>query len=316
MSEQGATGEAEDGREDEEVDYETTDALSLDEALTVIGEETRARIVVELGEAVRDDGVTPAAVSFSELMDRVGATDSGRFNYHLDKLVDAFVLKGEEGYTLSPPGRFFYQAIVAGTLTDREQLRPFDLGTCPDCGDPLTVEYPSNHCLYVRCSECEVYSDMLHCPTTGLDDRTREETVDAAFRKDRHDVALLRQAVCFACGGHVEREIRTEPHDPWDELYDYDVYAVLACTSCHAGAVCHPALVAVVTAPVVGFCDDHGADPWSMRSWDDVLVDAQQETTTADDGSQAMVPFDLGGERLRVTLDGDLQVVETERTAI
>jgi DNA-binding transcriptional ArsR family regulator len=287
--------------------------LSLDDALSIVGEETRARILVELGEAVRDDGLLPATLSFSELMERVGAEDSGRFNYHLDKLVGTFVLKTEEGYQLRPPGHFLYRAVVAGRLTGRADVDPFEVGECPDCGTELVAEYPISNCFYVRCRECETFEHIVSLPAAGFDGRRPRDALTAAVRKRHHEVALMRHGVCHGCGADVETTLDPEGTETWNAVYDYDVYAALSCAVCNVGGFGHPALVALVTPPVVSFLDEHARDAYGAVPWEAPLAGAKRETNVHDDGARVTVPFAVGDDRLTVTLDDDLAVVATER---
>jgi DNA-binding transcriptional ArsR family regulator len=70
------------------------------EASTVfelLSDETRVRIVSELSAAA-------GSLRFSTLCDRVGVQDTGRFNYHLERLRGSLVAKGEEGYVLTETG--------------------------------------------------------------------------------------------------------------------------------------------------------------------------------------------------------------------
>jgi DNA-binding transcriptional ArsR family regulator len=306
-----APEEAESGSD---VEYpDPAEPLTLDEALSVVGEETRARILVELGEAVRGDGLTPAALSFSELMERVGAADSGRFNYHLDKLVGTFVLKTEEGYQLRPPGHFVYRAVVAGRLTGDVDVDPFEVGDCPDCGTALVAEYPISHCFYVRCRECETFEHVVSLPAAGFDDRSPREALATAVRKRHHEVALMRHGVCHGCGAAVELGLDPDGSETWNAIYDHDVYATLSCGVCNVGGFGHPALVALVSPPVVAFFDDHGRDAFAAVPWEPPLSTAKAATTVGDGQDRVTVPFELDGDRLTVTLDDDLSVIDTER---
>jgi len=308
----GVAGES-DETTGSDVDYPApADPLSLDDALSIVGEETRARILVELGEAVRDDGLLPETLSFSELMDRVDVEDSGRFNYHLDKLVGTFVMKTEAGYQLRPPGHFLYRAVVAGQLTDRPEVDPFEVGECPECGTGLVAEYPLSNCFYVRCRECETFEHIVSLPAAGFDGRDPREAFAAAVRKRHHEVALMRHGVCHGCGAGVETALDPDETETWDALYDYDIYATLACSVCNVGGFGHPALVALVTPPVVSFLDEHGRDAYGSVPWEDPLARAKRETTVHDDG-RVTVPFAVDGNRLTVTLGDDLTVLASER---
>ncbi|WP_049927257.1 DUF7351 domain-containing protein [Halopiger goleimassiliensis] len=297
--------------------YEPVPALSLEDALSIIGEETRARIVVALGEAVDPADARPGVLEFSTLMDRVGVEDSGRFNYHLDRLVDTFVRKVDGGYRLNPPGNLLYRAIVAGTLTERERLEPFGAGDCPTCGAELTAEYPADHYLYVRCGDCGDFFHTYRLPNRGVRDRSREEALDAAVRTGRHETSLLREGVCHACSAPVERELRSDDPGVCGQRCEFDVYAVLACSACNAGGIGHPAQVALTAPAVVGFFADHDRDARAVRRWEPVVADAEAGTRVHDEEPPVVaVPFELGQERLTVWLDDDLQVTSADRSTL
>ena len=69
----------------------------------LLSDETRVRIVRELyhhWQRAPDDPCLP----FSTLCARVEGDDSGRFNYHLNRLCGTLVDKREHGYALSPLG--------------------------------------------------------------------------------------------------------------------------------------------------------------------------------------------------------------------
>lgn len=94
------------------------------DALAVLGNETRMSILRELADA-------DSALSFTELRERVGIRDSGKFNYHLSKLCAYFVRETEVGYELGHAGS---RVISAVGYDDRT-----DTGTdidecCPVCG--------------------------------------------------------------------------------------------------------------------------------------------------------------------------------------
>jgi DNA-binding transcriptional ArsR family regulator len=70
----------------------------------LLSEETRLRIVSVLA-AHEHANPTAAPLGFDVLRERVGARDSGRFNYHLRKLDGPLVEKVDGGYRLTPMGR-------------------------------------------------------------------------------------------------------------------------------------------------------------------------------------------------------------------
>ncbi|MGQ5516099.1 winged helix-turn-helix domain-containing protein [Halococcus saccharolyticus] len=99
------------------------------DALSALGNETRVAILRELADA--DD-----TLSFSDLRDRVGIRDSGKFNYHLSELCAYFVRETESGYELGHAGT---RVIDAATSRDepvpRDDSDAVDASeTCPVCG--------------------------------------------------------------------------------------------------------------------------------------------------------------------------------------
>jgi len=282
--------------------------LSLEDALDVLAEGTRARILVELGEAWGEKTGGPAVLSYSELMDRAGVADSGRFNYHLDALVGTFVRKVEDGYVLHHPGHLVYQSIVAGVLTERPTGDSIEVGTCPACGGTVTARYGTNHLLTVRCSDCETTMDRIPAPPKVTDGREGVDLVDAAVQKQYHDLSLHRRGVCYGCGGRVERTL-TRGAEGWTPPFDSQVYCLLTCEGCHEQLVTEPAHVALTTPTAASFFADHGRDPAVTRSWDDVLAEAKDGASVVSESPlEVAVPFELDGERVELRLDETLQV--------
>src|SRR6056297_2885902 len=100
----------------EELDVEASEELDPDDAFTLLADETRVKILRALGDAGGPNGAVP--LSFSELRERAGVAESGRFNYHLGELVGHFVGRSDEGYELLFPGVKVYQSIRAGIYTE------------------------------------------------------------------------------------------------------------------------------------------------------------------------------------------------------
>jgi hypothetical protein len=305
------SGEADDGRL---VDADPEPSLSLDEALSVVGEPTRAAIVRALGDASADGDPTPATLSFSELQERVGVEDSGRFNYHLGELVGPFVRKTEEGYSLRLPGRRVYRAFVAGTLTDRDRVEPFPVGPCPNCDGEVTAAYAPEHLLAVECPTCETLYDAVQFPRRGLDGRSTADLLDAAYRRRHHRLGAMRRGVCHACGAPVDRRLARSAPGPTAAACGCDLpaYAMLSCSACDAGYVGHPANVALTTPAVVGLFAEHDRDPADARWWEDPVAEARASLAVREgDSMRAELTFAVGGDRLELVLNEDLQVIDS-----
>ncbi|WP_436907027.1 winged helix-turn-helix domain-containing protein [Halosimplex marinum] len=121
--------------------------LSPDEAFEVLGNETRVAILRALGGA-------DEPVSFSALRDRVGTADSGRFNYHLDRLTGHFVRKRAAGYELRRAGERVVEAVLSGAVTAAPVLERTEIDhPCHFCGAPVAVRFREER-VEVFCTDC------------------------------------------------------------------------------------------------------------------------------------------------------------------
>ncbi len=84
-------------------DHVRSDPAVTADCFDLLSDETRVRIVGALYRQWQRSPDDPC-LSFSTLYDRVEAEDSGRFNYHLNRLRDDLVCECDGGYTLSPLG--------------------------------------------------------------------------------------------------------------------------------------------------------------------------------------------------------------------
>lgn len=91
-----------------DADGNETDVVgSPENAFSVLGDEVRLEILLVLAEQMGEK----SGLTFSELRERVGVKDSGRFNYHLDKLGDGFIKKTDDGYVPRYPGLAVVSAV-------------------------------------------------------------------------------------------------------------------------------------------------------------------------------------------------------------
>jgi ferredoxin len=302
------------------VEIETIDPLTLNDALGIIGEKTRATIIIELGQAKSTDPSESNTLGYSELMKRVGAEDSGRFNYHLNKLVGPFVKKRDEGYSLRLPGQLIYEAVIAGTLTDRQAIEPFQVDSCPDCGGMLSAAYHPDHLLIVECTNCETLFDTVHFPARGTLNRSKTGILDAAYQRRYHKIATMCRGVCFTCGAKIDRALETAASITYgsasvEEMAGLETYAVLECTGCNTSLVGHPANVSLAFPVVVGFFADHDADVALERWWDDPINSARKGIEVIQEEPRMVeISFQMGEDCLRLVVGPELQVRSAERT--
>ncbi|WP_436909628.1 DUF7347 domain-containing protein [Halosimplex marinum] len=102
MSERANGGDGPDERDDARPTVsspsERDDPAAVTDTFALLSNEMRVRILAALADADAE------AVCFSDLRSRAGVTDSGQFNYHLERLRGELVAKTDDGYALTEAG--------------------------------------------------------------------------------------------------------------------------------------------------------------------------------------------------------------------
>ncbi|RBI63312.1 ArsR family transcriptional regulator [halophilic archaeon] len=280
------------------------DCLAPAEAFSVIANETRLSIL----EALWQSPERP--VSFSELRKEVEMRDSAQFNYHLQQLTDHFVVQTDAGYDFRQAGKKVVRAVLAGSFNERPQVKPIELSeTCVDCGAPLRADY-RDEMLGIECPDCGKPHGRYPFPPGGLNDRTDDEVMDAFNQRVRHLHCLAADGVCPECNGKMGTTITRDTED----LLGLEVRVDHRCQQCHHQLYSAVGLSLLDQSEVVTFHRDHGIDlctkPYWGLAW---CVSDEYTTVLSTDPWKIRVTIPLDDEELRVTLDGDLAVLGTER---
>lgn len=296
-------------------DVSSTESIEPAAAFSLLGNELRVDIIRELGAA--NDGTRIQGLSFAELRQRCGVRDSGRFNYHLQELVDTFVYEDDGEYRLLYPGVLLYEAMQSGSLTDRLRVEPFALGRdCSDCGAGLEGSYRDS-LFEVSCPECGRQEMKYTLPPGALRTDDPEQVARAAHVYARRDVMAVFEGVCPVCGGAVGHEI--VPEGEGTSKLERGVpgpAAVHGCVDCSKFFTTSVAMPLVYHPAVVSFFHDHGTNVLSAPPWELGFRDEEVTTLESTDPVRARVELEAGDEALTLTVDGDLSVVETVRTPV
>lgn len=311
--------------------------LSIDDAFSVLGDETRVQILQTLGEA-------DEPLSFTELRNRVGARQGGNFNYHLEKVVGHFAGKTDEGYVLRQPGRRVVQAILSGAVTADPELEYTELDVaCWWCGAPIVVRYRQER-LELYCTECEgLYKDQsvrrptplavdhasgppdlgflgtYFLPPAGVQDRAPEEVFQVGMVREVTDYLGIAGDFCPRCSGPIEKSTSVcGQHD-----YSADrcpacgnmmaIHLHVRCRNCNfqrQGVFGH---TVYFQQAVLSFFLDNGVSLLSADSH--LLREAMyEEEVVSTDPLEARLTFTVGDETLTVTVDDEFDVVDATRS--
>jgi len=285
---------------------------SIDEVFSVLADETRLEILVELTEVVTEEGLGHG-LSFSALQDRVGVADSGRFNYHLDKLTGQFVTKHDGRYIARWPALMLISAIHAGLYDKTATLESDGVTselTCPNCLDPLEVrilERPLGTSVYMYCQE-HGEMDNYWFPPGARSGRSSLEAMRVAYTRLLTNVRLARQGICMECWGRISIEYPVEsPASGTDEEGGRNefTYVAFRCERCW-NRFPVPLRTYVVTHPVVEAA-------FERRGYE--LLAAADALTTGHEVAckERLVSEDPLEARVQVTFDdGDTLVISVD----
>jgi DNA-binding transcriptional ArsR family regulator len=297
-----------------------------DEAFSMLGNETRMRIVQELGEADR-------SLSFTDLRDRVGVRQGAQFNYHLDKLVGHFVEKTDGGYTLREPGRRVIQSVLSGAVTEDPVLEPTEVDLpCRHCGGPLEVSY-SRGKLRLSCTACvgdfdgstlregegegvsANLANMWFTPA-GVQGRTAPDALRTASTTNHLDAMALSSDICPRCSARVEYSVSAcESHDANGGLCEacdsrLAVWFHFRCTNCIYEKTCSAGMAFLDVPELLVFVGEHGLNTSSRAiewGWD------FEEEVASVDPFEGRFTFTIEGDSITLTVDDTLSVVDVTK---
>jgi DNA-binding HxlR family transcriptional regulator len=325
-----------------------------EEAFSALGNETRMAILWALWnerEPAPQHRTGPAP--FTELRRAVGVSDSGQFNYHLDKLVDGGFVEhvvhdeadadedaarddddGVEGYVLDSAGVTLIRAIVKGSLTEVSGFADEPIGVaCPHCGAHILLTY-EDELLYAHCSNCEgSYGTderaeglltALRLSPVALLDRTPEQAFTEALVWNSHRHLAMMRGSCPECAGTVESTPEIcEDHDAGDgEVCStcgsvHPVRVRHVCTVCQFAARLGLWLHALSNPVAQAFFARHNYDVLGADYFRVGPETIDRQTVEATDPLRVSVEFVASGDSLAVTLDetGNVCSVDEAGTA-
>jgi hypothetical protein len=141
------------------------------------------------------------SLSYGELMTEVGMEDSGKFNYHLEKLRGVYIEKVEAGYVPTASAIALYEAMVANRPTKTVSTDFFVDERCPNCESRLRGEYEQEF-LSVDCPTCDLFWGATYrFPKNGLAVREDENVFEVLYDRMMYHVGLARTGQCPSCAG-------------------------------------------------------------------------------------------------------------------
>lgn len=279
------------------------------EAFGLVADPNRLDIIAAMAEAPYE--AFRGTLAFSEIYERTAFTDTGQFNYHLDKLVGPFVRKVEDGYELRYPGRIVHHLAASGLLSDRGEADVTSVGTsCRQCGaDRLHAVYEGDR-FWVRCEECGRRVAVGPFPPRALANHPPDRAPEAFDRYMFGEVVRTAENVCSWCASPLSASLdpaRTE--EGWPTA---DWVVVRTCEHCRSFIATRLYDLLRLHPAVIAFYHDRGVDVLGSTFWAAESEMAGLDVTVTDDDRAATVTLTHGGDRLRLALAEDLRASTIE----
>ncbi len=235
------------------------DDVDAREAFALLGHDIRLEILLALLEDWLAAHTQPK--SYAELMDAVGMEDSGKFNYHLDKLRGVYVRQVEDGYVPTASATALYRTVLAHRPTETvETDQRLSTVTCPACGADPALQYDRGF-VTVDCPDCSAWEGVTYpFPQNGFESHDTEQLLVAVSERVRHEVGLARTGQCPACAGPTTVDLRL------DHVED-DGWVELACGSCTFVVGVDPLTTLLTDDRVGSALREVGLDPLA-HDWD------------------------------------------------
>ncbi len=285
-----------------------------EDAFTALADSTRLGILRTLWES--DSG----QATFTELRESLGMSDSGQFNYHLDKLTGRFVTKTDDGYALTIAGRLVYGSILSGAYNKEESLGPVTLSNpCPACGGSRTLSY-AEEVVRVECDSCDI-SPSAGVPPGVFAGYDLDAIPAVANRYFRTIVQQTDNGFCWYCEGKTSPRV-VPMSDIISGNVDYpgdgDELPVVeyGCERCGNTLTVNLGNSLLDHPAVISFYYEHGINVHETSLWEFATWNTDRTKILSCKPLRARVSYHAGDERLDLIVDEELSLVETHRTSL
>jgi len=281
-------------------EYSEVDAVDTFE---LISNPNRISILRSLLESGRGSPMDPW-LNYSELHAHSGIQDKGNFNYHLNRLIDSFVIKTEKGYRLSLFGFRVMGLIEAGMYDPDKSVESMMVsGECLYCDAPIEIYYEDSACK-LECKDGHVLSEGLTLFPNVIESRTPSKITEITALTSYQSIELTLKEICPLCQGRITGEIRCFEGEEHYRYYG-ECHQCGNQVGCSVGecAICHPKAAV--------FFYNQGIDIRMMPFWELPFCRWGAETIVTEDPLRVRIDIAHDGDELSLTFDREASVVET-----
>lgn len=296
--------------------------LSPQQALSILGNETRLGILQLLGRA---DG----SLTFSELYQRSESDSTANFSYHLGELNGRFIEQTDEGYVIRQAGKRVVEAVLAEAVPEELSTERTAIDwPCFLCGNPVEMSYHLGH-VGLYCSNCGGTRDgqsrtgdgrlveradilgIMDLPPAGTVGREPREIVEFADYWTTLEALALAREMCPRCSATLEVSVTAcSNHDDQDQVCQdcgqrFAITVNYDCQNCIFNVESPIGTYLFDNPNLRSFMLDHGIDPFDSAGFH---FHALEETVRNHDPLSADLKYSIDGDSIEFTVDGELNV--------
>jgi hypothetical protein len=210
-----------------------------------------------------------AALSFSEIYDRVDVDDTSKLSYHLGELTGTLLRKHGDGYAFTHAGEQMVRFVLAENYRQPGQVGPIETdGGCLFCGGTTLRATLEDQYFMMHCTACDRPAHAYRVRPAQVRSRTGDELIEAVIREQTGDLLKTRRGVCPDCAGRLETQILTAEEHPASGEAAVSYATVSDCQDCLRMLSLPLPTAAAYHPESISFHWDHGVDVLGAGPWE------------------------------------------------
>ena len=291
---------------------------TADDVFRLLADEIRLDILKTVAIAQHEElesGI--AALSFSDIYERVDVDNTSKLSYHLSELTGTFLRKHEDGYAFTHAGEQLVRFVLAENFRAPPDIGTIETdGSCLYCGEQALEASLHEQYFFIRCSACEQPAFSYRVRPAQARSRSGAALLESVIWEQAGDFFKMRQGVCPDCGGRMETEIIDTADASVPDAVSASFGTISVCRTCLRFLSIPLPYAAAYHPEAMTFLWEHGIDVMGTGIWElhQHLQDGRWTSERIEnEPAEFCVAFETESASLRLFLDNDATVVQTER---
>mgnify|MGYP000678184169 CR=1 FL=1 len=291
---------------------------TADEIFQILSDEIRLDVLRTVAVAQHENKRTGvAALSFSEIYDRVDVDDTSKLSYHLGELTGTFLRKHDDSYAFTHAGEQLVRFVLAENYRQPRAVGPIETeGGCQYCGETTLRAVLEDQYFMMYCTACDRGAHAYRVRPAQVRGRTGDDLIDAVSREQVGDLLKVRRGVCPDCAGRVGTEVRDIADLPTPDEIPVSFTTFSECGDCLRFLSLPLPVAAAYHPESISFLWERGVDVLGNGVWEfnrNLHDGSWTSERVASDPVEYRVELERDTATLRLFLDESAVVQRTER---